>query len=365
MAVRAWPLYPITGSEGNTREDARIAQGVWMTADTPTKSISGLRSGSSSGTEPCDLQAVSAMQAKITPGLAYIQGSAAQGGYAVYVSSDETLMFSDGHATNPRIDLVYLRVYDDFIDSSGQTVAIVSKVEGTPAASPTVPALPSTTSIPLWQVRVNAGVNAGNGGINSNPGWTAARTDARWYTVASGGIVPAGGSWSGVHPGQYRDDGTNLQRWGGASWKTPYAIGRVASASSGTSTGALSGGPWRLNEIGAGITLSWSSARKYLLVAEITAKSNSGAPNGGYLDIRYKTGTSIPNDQDPGSSTLLENRHVSFGANGISVPITLHKPFDPSVSETGTISIFWTHDGSGNSIVEGDMLLYVKDDGPR
>ena len=88
-------------------------------------------------------------------------------------------------------------------------------------------------------------------------------------------------------------------------------------------------------------------------------------PNGGYLDIRYKTGSSIPNDQNPASSTLLANLHYGFDSNGIPVPGTLVKPFEPSVTETGTVSIFWTHSGSGSSIVEGDMLLLIEDAGPR
>jgi hypothetical protein len=362
MAVRAWPLNP-TGTDGNTREDVRIAQNVWMTADTPIKSISGIRSGSSTGTEPFDLQGVSAMQAKITPGLAYIQGTATQGGYAVFSDTDVTLTFSDGNATNPRIDLVYLKVFDDFQDASGQTLATITKIEGTPAAVPTVPTLPAT-AIPLWRVRVNAGVSAGTGGINSNPGWTAARTDSRWYTVAAGGIVPAGGNWSGVHPGQYRDDGTNLQRWNGSAWKTPYVTGWLGSRESDTGTVSLSGGPWRLNELGT-LTLAFSSTRRYKITAEATCKSNSSAPNGGFLDIRYKTGSSIPNDQNPSSSTLLANRHYGFATNLIPIPGTVTKIFEPSVTETGTVGVFWSHNGSGNSIVEGDMVLIVEDIGPR
>lgn len=362
MAVRATLLYP-TGADGNTREDVRIANGVWMTADTPIKSISGIRSGSSSGTEPFALQAVSAMQAKVTPGLAYIQGTAAQGGYNVFSDADKTLTFSDGNASNPRIDLVHLRVRDDFIDAGGQTKADIEVIEGTPAASPVVPTLPAC-SIPLWQVRVNAGVSAGNGGINSNPGWTAARTDARWYTVASGGIVPAGGNWSGVHPGQYRDDGTILQRWTGSAWKSPFAIGRLGYLESDTATSVLSGGPWRINELGT-LTLSWSSARRYKITAEAGARANSGVPNGGFLDIRYKTGASIPNDQNPASSTLLCNRAVGFSANGLTIPMTVTKQYEPSVTETGTIGVFWTHSGGGNSLLSGDMVLLVEDIGPR
>lgn len=362
MAVRAWPLYPITGSEGNTREDVRVANGVLLTPDTATKSLSGIRIGSSTATGAFDLVAVSAMQCKITPGLAAIQGTAAQGVYEVFSDADKTLTFSDGNASNPRIDLVHLRVRDDFIDAGGQTKADIEVLEGTPAASPVAPTLPAC-SIPLYQVRVNAGVSAGNGGINSNPGWTAARTDVRWYTCASGGILPVGGSWSGTYPGQYRDN-TQLERWTGSAWKTPYAIGWMGYRESDTDTAPLSGGPWRLNELGT-LTLAFSSARRYRITAEAGAKANTGVPNGGFLDIRYKTGTSIPNDQNPSSSTLLANREVGFSANNLVIPLTVTKSYEPSVTETGTVGVFWTHSGGGNSIVVGDMVLLVEDIGPR
>lgn len=366
MVQRASWLLPITGSDGQTREDTRLADQVMMSPDTAITAASGVRPGAASGATPLDLQGVSAMVAKVTAGTAVIQGTTAQGPYRVYNSADQNLTFADGNATNPRIDLVAFRVYDHFIDASGSTLAAIQVVQGTPSATPVAPALPSTSSLALWEVRVNAGVSAGNGGINSNPGWAAARTDRRVYTVAAGGIRPASGGWTAAYDGQYRDNGSQLQRWysSNSSWNSPYAIGWLASRASDTPTASLSGGPWRINELGT-ITLAWSSTRRYLITAEGGARSTSGVPNGMFIDIRYKTGSSIPNDQNPSSSTLLANREIGFSANGLTTPVTMHKVYEPSVSETGTIALFWVHSGAGDSRINSDMVLIVEDIGPR
>ncbi|MEU8136574.1 hypothetical protein [Streptodolium elevatio] len=364
MTVRPIWALPITVSDGQTREDTRLGEGMLMTPDTPIKSLSGIRPGTSSGTQPFDLQSVSAMVCKITPGLAFIQGTAAQGGYKVYSDADKNLTFDPGHATNPRIDLVILRVYDNFNDSSGETKADIEIVKGTAASSPVAPALPSATSIPLWTVRVNANVSAGNGGINSNPGWTAARTDSRWYTVASGGILPAGGSWLGTYPGQYRDDGTGLQRWNGAAWKYPGPLGYLDSRNSELVTADKSGGPWLVTELG-GMTRVWSSARRYQITLHATLMCWSGSANAAYLELRYKTGSSIPNDQNTSSSTLLRRRKAGFPGFQYATPCSLDYIFAPSVTETGTIGMFWTHEGTGTSRIERGMDIIIHDIGPQ
>ncbi|MGW1998157.1 hypothetical protein [Embleya sp. NPDC001921] len=215
MSTRAAWLLPRTVSDGQTREDTRLALSGAMTPTGALTSRSGVIPGGG-----WDLVGVSAMQCKITTGRAFVQGTTAQGAYPVATNADETFTLSAGHATNPRIDLFVLRIYDNFIDASGSTVAVIEKREGTPAAVPTVPSVPAA-SIPLWEVRVPAGVSTGNGGVQSNPGWSAARTSRLIPTVAVGGIMPQGGpSWSGSYVGQYRHTPTGLEWWDGSAWKT-------------------------------------------------------------------------------------------------------------------------------------------------
>lgn len=169
-----------------------------------------------------DLVAVSEMQANVTPFLAWIDGtsSSLQGGYPFTSDADETLTFSDGDPINDRIDLVVARVRDDVYDASGLTEGSVEIVEGTPSSSPSVPAVPDS-STPLWEVRVNAGTSAGSGGIN----FSANRTDRRQHTSALGGLLPVANATVrdalvGPFPGMsvYREDTDWIEVWNGTYW---------------------------------------------------------------------------------------------------------------------------------------------------
>lgn len=366
MAVRAGWHLPITVSDGNTREDMRLSQQVMMSPATAITAASGIRPGAISGSAPFDLQSVSAMVCKITAGVVYIQGTTAQGAYGVVNTTDRNLTFSDGHATNPRIDLVVLRIWDNYIDGLAQTVADIVVVPGTAASSPVAPAVPAA-SIALWEVRVNAAVSAGTGGIASNPGWTSARTDRRVYTVASGGIRPATGGWSGSYDGQYRDAGAGPERWYTATstWNAPGPLGYVASAYSDTETlGLFAGQTWRINEVSNGLTIQWSASRRYLIEMSATMGSSSGAPNAGWLQMRYKTGPTIPNDGNPASSTLLRQRPTSHAADHYPLYSAIARVHEPSVTEQGTIAMFYAHDGAGAVKLSYGRIL-VQDLGPR
>lgn len=365
MAVRSAFHLPITVSDGNTREDMRLAFQVMMTPETATTSAPGIRPGASSGSVPFDLQSVSAMVCKITGGVAYVQGTAAQGAYPAYNSADKNITVGDGHATNPRIDLVVLRVWDNFIDTSGQTLTDIVLVPGTAASSPVAPAVPAA-SIPLWEIRVNAGVSAGNGGVASNPGWTSARTDRRVYTVASGAIRPATGGWTGTYDGQYRDNGT-LQRWYTASstWNAPFPLGYVASAYGEAETLALFGTQtWRINQVSDGLVVAWSSLRRYRITMDATLRSDTGAPNSGLLQMRYKTGSTIPNDGNPASSTPLRQRSVDHAGNGFATYSRVQRLYEPTVTETGTVALFYQHSGAGG-VKLSHGSIWVEDMGPR
>lgn len=58
-------------------------------------------------------------------------------------SGNSDVPISNGHATNPRIDGIDLQVQDNEYDSSGQNRGRVIVTAGTPAGSPTAPAVPS------------------------------------------------------------------------------------------------------------------------------------------------------------------------------------------------------------------------------
>lgn len=136
------------------------------------------------------------------------------------------------HATLNRIDLVYLKVWDNTVDASGLTKGDVVYLAGTPSASPVAPT-PSGTVIyvPLATITVQS-VAGGSGASVS--------TAVRPYTVAPGGILPSSGTVpTGLYVGEYYDDGTGLLRWNGTSWRqvspyTPLSQAQVSQPSSFT-----------------------------------------------------------------------------------------------------------------------------------
>ncbi|SOB83132.1 hypothetical protein [Streptomyces sp. 1331.2] len=222
MTVRAAWLPPA----GQTRADTRAAPIGTMTPAGPANTAPGVIPGG----DPLSLTGAAAMQAQLGIGRAVVQGSTLQGAYPVAVTAPESLTFAPGHTQYDRIDLVVLRVYDQLFDTSGQTLAAVEIIPGTPASAPVAPAAPAC-SLPLWQVRVPVGASAGTGGIT----WATAVTDLRTFTVSAGGIRPDKSTDPGAYIGQWRDNNGRLERWSGSKWVDyPSGIGGIAPALSFT-----------------------------------------------------------------------------------------------------------------------------------
>lgn len=202
MTVRAAWLLP----NAQTREDTRLAPIGAMTPEGELTSRDGLIPGGN----PLNATGAGPMRVQLGVGRAVVQGTLAQGAYPVAVTSPETLPVEDGNAQFDRIDSIVLRVYDGSYDTSADTRAAVEIIKGTPAATPAPPKLPPA-ALRLWDVTVPAGASAGVGGLD----WTRALADRRRYTVAPGGIIPRGWglTFDGAHDGQYRDNGTGLERW--------------------------------------------------------------------------------------------------------------------------------------------------------
>jgi hypothetical protein len=179
---------------GVTPEDHRHYA---STAGVPDAALTGASGLTSPGG---NLTATGAMTATIGAFRAVIQGtsSALQGAYPfVNDAASGTLTFGDGHATLPRIDLVYAQVRDNPYDSTGFQDGRIAIAVGTPHASPVAPAVP-TSAIPLWEVRVNAGVNAGNGGVNFGIYTTDRRTYVGWQTMNLGAWTQVTPVWTGA-----------------------------------------------------------------------------------------------------------------------------------------------------------------------
>lgn len=105
------------------------------------------------------------MQIKVGSGSAFdravVEGDlSGQGNYICeHQNATVTLTISASDPTNDRIDVVVLRVYDDTFDSSGLDESDIEVVQGTPAASPSAPAVPSG-ALKLAEVEVGNGVTA-------------------------------------------------------------------------------------------------------------------------------------------------------------------------------------------------------------
>ncbi|MFJ8140383.1 hypothetical protein [Streptomyces sp. NPDC096013] len=214
MAVRSGWLSP----DSQTREDTRLVSLGALTPTSPVATRSGILPGSPDGqfriTGFTLTGTASSMRASVSPGRAVIQSTDSRGAYPVALTEYLNVTFADGDAQYGRIDLLVLRIYDDLYDGSGRSEAVVEIVQGTPAATPAVPATPDL-AIPLYQIAVPKNTSAGTGGI----AWATALTGVRNATVGLGGILPVTtDTANGAYPGQYRDVSGQLQRWNGTAW---------------------------------------------------------------------------------------------------------------------------------------------------
>lgn len=203
-------------NSSQTREDTRFAPLGMMTPNS-SSALSTYNGVVPSAGNPFGLTSTGTMTAQIEIGRAVVQGLLTQGCYPVVITAPEALSFGAGDASNPRIDSVQVVIRDDPYDSTGFTDVRIVVVPGTPAASPASPALVTQASLRLWDVRVEAGVSAGGGGID----WGTKLTDRRGYCVAIGGIGVGG--IPGAYQGQWRDGGGaagTLSRYNGSAWES-------------------------------------------------------------------------------------------------------------------------------------------------
>ncbi|MGW4505685.1 hypothetical protein ACWENO_13700 [Streptomyces sp. NPDC004436] len=156
----------------------------------------------------------------VTAGAGWVTRSG-QGGYRVQLPASSPGTLSAAHATFTRVDLVYLRVWDNAVDSSGLNKADTVYLAGTPSGSPAAPTPPGThIYIPLATITVPS---TGGGGT----GAATVSSANRQVTVAPGGILPVSSAAdiaiSGVYTGQARYNtvrGT-VEYWNGSAWAAP------------------------------------------------------------------------------------------------------------------------------------------------
>ncbi|MEU7594952.1 hypothetical protein AB0B79_18240 [Streptomyces sp. NPDC039022] len=204
--------------------------------------------GGRSGVRPGDpglTTTLSGTTINVSPGTAWVWYTG-QGTYRAAMLSAWSGTLQAQHATLPRIDLVYLRVWDTTVDGSGLRQADIVYLPGTPSSTPVMPT-PAGTVIGVTLATINVPPVGG--------GSPSVSLAVRPYTVAPGGILPDANA-AGLYVGMFRDTGTDLQRWNGTSWDTYQKVTTVG---------------WTTPTLGSGYTQG-----------DLTTNGNSNGP------IRYR-----------------------------------------------------------------------------
>lgn len=126
---------------------------------------------------------VSAGTVNVSAGVACLWRSG-QGLYRAQVPATSPGSLAAANASFARIDLVYLRVWDTAVDSSGFRKADIVLLTGTASATPVAPT-PGATEIYIALATINV-PSTGGGGTGS----ATVSSAVRQVTVAPGGILP-------------------------------------------------------------------------------------------------------------------------------------------------------------------------------
>lgn len=200
--------------------------------------------------------------------------NAAGGAYLVW-HAEESGSLDPADGSNPRIDALDLQVQDDDEDASGQKRARVVYVAGTPASTPSAPAL-TANSLRLGTILVPAGGSPGPSVDTQGD-----------MAVASGGILPVRDGEAlptdGVREGVYADRDQALQRHTSGSW-VPAASPNTPTIVTYTTSGSFVKGdyPWGhkvvVEVVGGGGGGGGAAASN----GTTTAASAGGGGGGGY-----------------------------------------------------------------------------------
>lgn len=248
----------------------------------------GSSAGSNAGVRPGDpglLVSLTGMAGTVAAGVAAVAFTG-QGVYRGYTPSTASFTVATAHASLQRLDLVYLRIWDNAVDASGLVKADVVYLAGT-AGSGVLPT-PSGTVIyiPLAQITVPAGST------------TPSTADLRPAAVGPGGIAPvpsANLATNGLYIGHTRYNLVRgqIETWNGSAW--------------------VAQGDW-VNYNGAP---TWTAA---------TTNPTVGA--GGTLTQRY----SLVGKQCTVKLELLTGAATNYGSGNYSFAL----PFASSANGTGT-----------------------------
>jgi hypothetical protein len=301
----------------------------WRRMDVLGFAANGSAAAMATGIRPGDpglAVTLAALVVNVSAGVAVLYHSGTGAYRASFPTAVSPGSLTAADPTNPRIDLVYLRVWDNAVDGTGLFKTDIVYLAGTPAVSPVAPS-PGVLEIyiPLATVAVP----------KSGGGSPSVSSTIRPVLVAPGGIAPSATA-PGIYAGQYRDTGVaggTLQRYNGTAWQDLLAIAAGGQVNVGTS-----GSNAALAVLGALTTTALMSGRipadtqNHFLVTMDGAHSwGSGAA---------ATDTALART-GVGAMALTGSLAVSGGlsvAAGVGSRKTYVKPSDQSKASTTTLS---------------------------
>jgi hypothetical protein len=271
----------------------------------------------------------------VTPGACLVHGvsAATQGAYWWALDVSWTQSLTAAHATLGRKDLVYVRVRDSDVDTSGAKDTAPVYLAGTASSTPAAPTPAAGTSyLPLAVITVPSVASGQSPSVDMS---------MRPYTVAAGGILPVAnqterdaiaGKYAGLTV--FRIDTGTMERWGGSAWRDVVERHSVIVAKSGTF--ALNSGSYIPLVWDSAVTTDssmWSSGQGSRMVAPVAGLYVvSGGYNWPSGAVECRVAVNINGSQvwqgqlltsSPGAGVVETNRPIRMNA-GDYAEITLY-----------------------------------------
>lgn len=279
----------------------------------------GARSGIRPGA-PGLTTTLSGSTISVSAGVAAIYQSG-QGVYRPAMTSAWSGTLTAADATWTRIDLVYLRVWDDAVDASGLHQADVVYLPGTASATPVAPT-PSGTQIYLPLATITVPPSGG--------GAASVSTAVRPYTVAPGAILPSPTAPSSPYIGQFYDNGTDLLRYNGTDWDTYQKVQTVGWTTPALRSGFTGNGnsngtvQYRMVTIAGGKFVQWRGG------LNLTYSGSSIAGGGDFLNA------ALPTSARPLSLRSVTAACSAVSSTGLSLKVDFLADGTTQIVGTGT-----------------------------
>lgn len=332
---------PMWVSRALSAREARVADTALFMPDpsNPLLSRTGVLVGSAVASPNGRLSVAattpSASMAVVVSAGVGISSRSGQGAWIVPVETPVTVDVPTADGSNPRIDIVVLRVYD--LDA-GDTIppailaglpanqrgcATVEVIDGAPSAIPVVPSTPAG-AIKLCELAVTALQPTIVGGNISLKRKSAGLRGAVRYFLEGDTVGDPG-----TYDGELRFTSSDFERWDDAAmlWRPLSARGRIGGR---TITGA--------GNLGAAITT----------VETQPTNMNSGllslAANRAYdIRVRYKVNSDTSGD---GWLMRVKVDSVATGTTGTQLREVTHRT-DPDISIDGTVDLWAEYETGG------------------